>query len=91
MLAASSTIMDLKLVNNLEKRKDLRNSKVGNSVTRTIYHCKISNVMHNGHQNAEIMHFRSEKVGSVRQFQLFLLIMHYLETTKPTVQVDIPF
>ena len=46
---------------------------------------------HNGHQNAEIMHFRSEKVGSVRQFQLFLLIMHYLETTKPTVQVDIPF
>ena len=46
---------------------------------------------HNGHKNAEIMHFRSEKVGSVRQFQLFLLIMHYLETTKPTVQVDIPF
>ena len=46
---------------------------------------------HNGHQNAEIMHFRSEKVGSVRQFQLFLLIMHYLKTTKPTVQVDIPF
>ena len=51
----------------------------------------ISIAMHNGHQNAEIMHFRSEKVGSVRQFQLFLLIMHYLETTKPTVQVDIPF
>ena len=48
-------------------------------------------LVHNGHQNAEIMHFRSEKVGSVRQFQLFLLIMHYLETTKPTVQVDIPF
>ena len=47
--------------------------------------------VHNGHQNAEIMHSRSEKVGSVRQFQLFLLIMHYLETTKPTVQVDIPF
>ena len=51
----------------------------------------LSRPFHNGHQNAEIMHFRSEKVGSVRQFQLFLLIMHYLETTKPTVQVDIPF
>ena len=51
----------------------------------------VNAAFHNGHQNAEIMHFRSEKVGSVRQFQLFLLIMHYLETTKPTVQVDIPF
>ena len=40
MLAASSTIMDLKLVNNLEERKE---SLIGDSVTRTIYYCKKSN------------------------------------------------
>ena len=47
--------------------------------------------IHNGHKNAKFMHFRSEKVASVRQFLLFLLIMHYLKNTKPTVQVNIPF